>query len=98
MVWCLTDLTPNHIVSLFLQAIRSRTRLHRAFYLSQHEDPSSGCAQHAPLFSSFVWLGVQQTEVSFLGVQQDEATVSVFPAVILLFCITGMSEFFVSIV
>jgi hypothetical protein len=66
--------------------------------LSQQEDPSSGCAQQAPLLSSFVSLGAQHTEALFLGAQQDEAATPFFSDVILLFCITGMSEFFVSIV
>jgi hypothetical protein len=42
----------------------------------QQDDPSSGWAQHAPLFSSFVSLGEQQTEVLFFGVQHDEAAAS----------------------
>jgi len=51
-------------------------------YLSQQDEPSSGCAQHAPLFSSFVSLGVQQTEVLFFGVQHDEAELSTFSLII----------------
>jgi hypothetical protein len=46
--------------------------------LSQQELPSTGCAQHAPLFSSFVTLGVQHTRASLLGAQHDEATTSFF--------------------
>jgi len=47
-------------------------------YLSQQELPSTGCVQHAPLFSSFVTLGVQHTGASLLGAQHDEATTSFF--------------------
>jgi hypothetical protein len=47
---------------------------HPAPYLLQHADPSAGCAQHAPPFSSGVALGVQQAEAELsLGVQQAEA-------------------------
>jgi hypothetical protein len=68
-------------------------------YLSQQEEPSSGCAQHAPLLSTFVSLGVQQTEALFLGVQQDEAdAATVFTLVIFVFWITGISKVVVSIV
>jgi hypothetical protein len=42
-------------------------------YLSQHIVPSSGCAQHAPLFSSWVLLGVQQAVESVGFEQQDDA-------------------------
>jgi hypothetical protein len=57
-----------------------------AGYLSQHDEPSSGCAQHAPLLSSFVSLGVQQTVALFFGAQQDEAGASAFfDTAILLF-------------
>jgi hypothetical protein len=67
-------------------------------YLLQQAEPSSGCAQHAPLLSSFVWLGVQHTEASFLGVQQEEGFDSCFfSTVILLLLSTGISVF-VSIV
>jgi hypothetical protein len=54
-------------------------------YLLQHEDPSSGCAQQAPSFSSFVLLGVQQTAASFFGVQHDEAATSIFLSEIFVF-------------
>jgi hypothetical protein len=69
------------------------------FYLSQQLEPSSGWAQHAPALSSFVSLGVQQTATFSLGVQHEEATGSaVFLEVIVLFRITGISEYFVSMV
>jgi hypothetical protein len=51
-------------------------------HLLQHPEPSSGCAQHAPLLSDFVSLGVQQTERSFFGVQQLDVATSVFTLVI----------------
>ena len=40
-------------------------------YLSQQADPSAGCAQQAPLFSSTVLLGVQQA-VPFDGCEQQD--------------------------
>jgi hypothetical protein len=55
-------------------------------YLSQHTEPSSGCAQQAPLFSSLVWLGVQQSDASLLGKQQEEvAGTTFFSGVLLIF-------------
>ena len=42
-------------------------------YLSQHEEPSAGWAQHAPSLSCGVSLGVQQTELSCLGAQHEDA-------------------------
>lgn len=72
-------------------------RCTRCVYLSQQDDPSAGCAQHAPPLSSFVSLGVQQTAALFLGVQHGAATtVSFFST--LDFLITGRSENIVSIV
>jgi hypothetical protein len=63
--------------------------------LSQQDDPSSGWAQHAPLFSSFVSLGVQQTAAPLLGVQQEEA--STFFST-LNFLSVGILKVFVSII
>lgn len=61
-------------------------------YLSQHAEPSEGCAQHAPPLSSGFSLGVQHTDAFFLGVQHDEAGVcSFFSLVALLFFNTGIS-------
>lgn len=40
-------------------------------YLSQQADPSAGCAQQAPLFSSLLLLGVQQA-APLVGVEQQE--------------------------
>jgi len=55
-------------------------------HLSQHADPSSGCAQQAPPFSSADWLGAQHTEALFFEVQHDATTGSALAeAVILLF-------------
>lgn len=42
-------------------------------------------------------LGVQHMLALFLGVQQGDVVVASLFAVILVFCITGISEFFVSI-
>lgn len=60
------------------------------FYLLQQAEPSEGCSQQAPLFSSFDWLGVQHTVASSLGVQQDEADSNFSFFVIFDFLITGI--------
>lgn len=67
------------------------------YYLSQQADPSTGCAQHAPLFSSFDSLGVQHTAATFVGAQQDDAAAASF-FFGCDFCTTGISKFFDSIV
>jgi hypothetical protein len=59
--------------------------------LSQQEEPSSGCAQHAPSLSSGFSLGVQHTEALFLGAQHDEASVALVSLVSFDFCNTGIS-------
>jgi hypothetical protein len=60
--------------------------------LSQQEEPSVGCAQHAPPLSSGVSLGAQQTEALLLGVQHDDAAASCFfSTVTLLLVSTGIS-------
>jgi hypothetical protein len=68
-------------------------------YLSQHDEPSAGCAQHAPPLSSGVSLGVQQTDALFFGAQQEEAAgaASFFSLVIFVFSSTGISSVLVSI-
>jgi hypothetical protein len=50
-------------------------------YLSQHADPSSGCAQHGPPSSLLVVPGVQQIAWLFFGVQQEVVT-GVFSAAV----------------
>jgi hypothetical protein len=42
-------------------------------YLLQQAEPSEGWAQHAPPLSSAFSLGVQQTDLLFFGVQQEDA-------------------------
>jgi hypothetical protein len=55
----------------------------------QQAEPSSGCAQHAPSFSAFDSLGVQQTEALFFGVQQYvEAVASFFSVITFVFWTT----------
>ena len=61
-------------------------------YLSQHDEPSAGCAQQAPPLSSGVSLGVQQTEALFFGAQQEDAgALSFFSFVMRLFVNTGIA-------
>jgi hypothetical protein len=61
-------------------------------YLSQHDEPSSGWAQHAPPLSSAFSLGVQQTEALFFGAQHEDAAGSCFfSTVTLLLASTGIS-------
>jgi hypothetical protein len=61
-------------------------------YLSQQDEPSAGCTQQAPSLSCGVSLGVQQTEASFFGVQQEAAEGSCcFFEAALFFTSTGMS-------
>jgi hypothetical protein len=60
--------------------------------LSQQEEPSAGCAQHAPPLSSGFSLGVQQTDALFFGAQQEDADTSCFFSTdALLFVSTGIS-------
>jgi hypothetical protein len=60
-------------------------------YLSQQADPSAGCAQQAPLFSSSFLPGVQQA-VAVAGFEQHEDSAIVTDAFAsLLFLRTGKS-------
>jgi hypothetical protein len=61
-------------------------------YLSQQDEPSAGCAQHAPPLSSGFSLGVQHTDSLFFGAQQEDAAgVCPFTSGIVLFFRSGIS-------
>ena len=67
-------------------------------YLLQHEEPSSGCAQQAPLFSSGLLLGVQQVVADFdTGVQHEDADPALPVVISFVFSRTGMFVISVSI-
>ena len=66
-------------------------------YLLQHAVPSEGCAQHAPSFSSFVLLGVQQEVSGCFVVQHEELFVFAFTKLSLLFSRRGIPKICVSI-
>jgi hypothetical protein len=68
-----------------------------ADYLLQHAEPSDGCGQHAPPFSSGLLLGVQHAEaVSFFGVQQEDCAPGAPET--LLFASDGMFSVFMMFV